>query len=134
MCEFCVSHGEGKKWYEVMSNYTQELWERDNRQEFIKNLYPRLRRGVVYLEMLGTVKRRLPPVYRFVNSMVTRRLKREHFGQIVPREDAETIIDMARSVTRLPCVCREALTGAPNARYCFALGFDPAGILGDYPE
>ena len=25
MCEFCTKHGEGKKWYEIMENYSREL-------------------------------------------------------------------------------------------------------------
>jgi len=25
MCEFCVDHGEGKKWYLEMKNYAEEL-------------------------------------------------------------------------------------------------------------
>ena len=25
MCEFCVEHGEGKKWYLLMKNYSDEL-------------------------------------------------------------------------------------------------------------
>lgn len=26
MCEFCTQHGEGKKWYLQMKNYSQELF------------------------------------------------------------------------------------------------------------
>lgn len=134
MCEFCISHGEGKKWYELMSNYSRELLARDGRQEFIKNLFPVLRRNGVYVEKLGAMRKSMPLVYRFIRMMTTRRMKREHFGQVVPVEDAEMVIDMAHSVTRLSCVCREATEGVSNARYCFALGFDPEGIFGDYPD
>ena len=34
MCEFCHKHGEGKKWYLVMRNYSRELWEQKGRKEF----------------------------------------------------------------------------------------------------
>lgn len=134
MCEFCISHGEGKKWYEVMSNYSRELLARDNRKEFIKNLFPRLRCTSVYLNKLESARKNMPIAYRFIRRMATRRMKRDHFGQVVPLEDAEMIIDMVHSVTRLPCVCREATEGVSDARYCLALGIDPMDISGEHPD
>lgn len=37
MCEFCVQHGEGKKWYLVMHNYSRELWAGEGRAEFMED-------------------------------------------------------------------------------------------------
>ena len=38
MCEFCSQHGEGKKWYLTMRNYSRELWEQNKRKE-VRSLY-----------------------------------------------------------------------------------------------
>jgi Pyruvate/2-oxoacid:ferredoxin oxidoreductase delta subunit len=134
MCEFCIKHGEGKKWYEVMEHYSRELFAQDNRRQFMKTLFPSLQKDVHRLGKLAAVKKKLPLAYRFIRHMATRKMKRIHFGQVVPVEDAEMIIDMVQSITRLPCVCRGVTKGNTNARYCFALGIDPDGILDDYSD
>ncbi len=134
MCEFCINHGEGKKWYEVMGHYSRELFARDNRQQFMKKLFAQLRAEGAQLEKLAALKKRLPFAYRFVRQMATRKMKRDHFGQVVPLEDAEMVVSMVQSITRLPCVCRSSTKQRDDARYCLAVGMDPAGLLGDYPE
>lgn len=135
MCEFCVQHGEGKKWYEVMENYSRELFEQGNRRKYLKEFMINFEAGTSRsLAILRGSKKAGPAVQRFVGAMATRLMKRYHFGQVVPLEDVEMIIDLVRSVTRLPCVCRKAATGRKNARYCLALGVDPLGTLGDYPD
>ncbi|MEW6531206.1 MAG: hypothetical protein AB1473_10240 [Thermodesulfobacteriota bacterium] len=35
MCEFCHEHGEGKKWYLEMKNYSRELVAQGGRLGFI---------------------------------------------------------------------------------------------------
>jgi ferredoxin len=59
--------------------------------------------------------------------------KIEHFGQVLPIEDVEKVIDMVDSITRMPCGCRFRTTGKTDKRYCFGLGMDKWGILGKYP-
>lgn len=60
--------------------------------------------------------------------------KAEHFGQVLPIEDVEQVLDLASSITRMPCGCRYLTTGKTDRRYCFGLGIDRLGILGDYPD
>ncbi len=35
MCEFCVQHGDGQKWYLAMKNYSRELMDQDGRVEYM---------------------------------------------------------------------------------------------------
>lgn len=135
MCQFCISHGEGKKWYEVMQNYSKELQYSGNRNKLAKKIMGyTLTSAVVDVEKMIKLKRKSPLVSKYFGKMGTLLMKRYHFGQIVPLEDAEMIIDLAQSITRMPCVCRRAVKGEKNARYCFGLGYDPASIFGDYPD
>lgn len=134
MCEFCVKHGEGKKWYEVVQNYSKELYYQDSREEYIRHFFENVQRDVALQGgKLSRAKIKTPTAYRFLRKMVTRRLKINHFGQVVPLEDAERIVDMVQSITRTPCVCRSATRGRKDARYCLLLAVDTAGIFGDYP-
>jgi len=48
--------------------------------------------------------------------------------------DVEAVLDQVTSITRMPCGCRYISTGKADRRYCFGLGYDPAGIMGEYPD
>ena len=133
MCEFCIKHGEGQKWYLAMQNYSRELWAHHQRAKFMENFgahfEDRLCRSVPLLDAVKDV----PVVYNFVRRMVVRKEKAMHWGQVVPIEDVEEIVNLLDSVVRMPCACRSLTTGL-KTRYCFGIGIDMAGILGKYPD
>lgn len=135
MCEFCTKHGEGKKWYEVMENYSKELLEDSSRQkyigDFVKNIKTKANSNINRLER---VKRKTPFAYSFIRKMCTIGMKNNHYGQVVPLEDAEKIVEMVQSITRIACICRSVTTGKNNARYCLLLGIDPSNLVKDWPE
>ncbi len=136
MCELCIKHGEGKKWYEVMENYSKELYSQNNVEQFMKDFFLNFHNEFNGIIKLDAAKRKRSIVYGFIRKMATSHMKKNHFGQIIPLEDAEMIIDMMQSITRVPCICRGLTRGDKNARYCFAIGVDPSpsDILGDYPH
>jgi Pyruvate/2-oxoacid:ferredoxin oxidoreductase delta subunit len=133
MCDFCVQHGEGKKWYLVMQNYSRELWGQQQRSHFMEDF------GAHFEERIGKAVaqidsvRDIPLVGRIAHQLAVRKAKALHWGQVVPIEDAEQIVDLVDSIVRLPCACRKLTTGR-EARYCFGLGIDWIGILGRYPD
>ena len=151
MCKFCTAHGEGKQWYLQMKNYSRELLHEELRleQQNIVGAKTRLEwnRGFIksfVLPATGRVPRPKksentenlesgpqPPASEaeiVYQSMV------EHFGQVIPIEDVERVLDMADSITRMPCGCRFQTTGKANCRYCFGFGIDKFGILGEFPD
>jgi ferredoxin len=123
MCEFCTQHGEGKKWYLRMENYSCDLLDQDGRREYM-------------IEFLNGFERRVPPEIAQVEALahtplarpmrwfLTRRQKSNHFGQAIPIEDVERLLGLVTGVIRLPCVCRRVTAGTPNARYCYGLTLD----------
>jgi len=152
MCEFCTEHGEGKKWYLQMKNYADELLyeELSAAQKGIVRATTRLEwnnrfwESFVMPAISGVTKRQEesrdapastepPKIQPSENEIVAHR-KVEHFGQVLPIEDVEKVIDMVDSITRMPCGCRFITTGKTDKRYCFGLGMDKWGILGKYPE
>lgn len=135
MCEFCIKHGEGKKWYEVMKNYSQEMLEEQGRKEYVEQFVMGVRKNAgSNLEKLNWAKGKSPIAYRFVRKMSTWWMKKVHFGQVVPLEDAERIVEMVQSITRIPCICRSVTTGKNDARYCLLLGVDPGSLNHGWPE
>ncbi len=133
MCEFCTQHGEGKKWYLVMSNYSRELYAQRGRAEFmddfVAHFEENIRKKAAQLSGIANI----PLVNRIIRRMAVHQQKSEHWGQVVPIEDVEQIVDMQDSIVRLPCVCRNLTTGR-EGRYCFGIGVDPESAMGKYPD
>ncbi len=139
MCEFCTKHGEGKKWYLQMKNYAEELLheELSSSQKEILKATTRLEwnnrfwEGFVMPAITGVPRGQ--EVQPFVAKDVEGH-KVEHFGQVLPIEDVEKVVDIVDSITRLPCGCRFISIGKTDKRYCFGLGTDKWGILGKFPD
>ncbi len=126
MCEFCVQHGDGKRWYLEASNYAYDL-ERDLERrgyliEFVTTFDKRMTRNIKLLDIVKAVPKPVGDVFRTVAS---KRQQQDHFGQPVPLEDCEKILDIATSVVQLPCVCRHR-AGESEEGYCLAITVNPA--------
>jgi ferredoxin len=126
MCEFCHKHGEGRKWYLEARNYAEDLLSDARRRKFITGFGTEsadLANAVTQMDKLDT----LPDfVRRVVTWNATRRMKKMHFGQVLPIEDVERIFDFMGSITRLECTCRSVTVG-PDARYCYGISIAPDG-------
>jgi len=152
MCEFCTKHGEGQKWYLEMKNYADELlyeelsaaqkdttgaatrYEWNNRfwEYFVMPAFggASKHRG----ETMDSPSSVEPTGAQPSEEEIVEHRKVEHFGQVLPIEDVEQVIDMVDSITRMPCGCRFITTGKTDKRYCFGLGMDKWGILGKFPD
>jgi ferredoxin len=126
MCEFCVQHGDGQKWYLQASNYavdlSHDLERREYLVDFVTGFDTRMRRNVI---LLDAVKAAPKPIRSAFRALTEPRQLRDHFGQPVPIEECERIFDIATSIAQLPCVCRH-FAGAPERGYCLAMTVTPA--------
>lgn len=147
MCEYCKEHGEGKKWYLQMKNYSDELFyqELSNTQKEIAGVNTRTERRLRFFEkdvmpaITGViaqqyqVKDESESKIKLSKGEIAKRRKVD-FGQVLPIEDVELVINLADSITRFPCGCRFITTGKTDKRYCFGLGIDKQGVLGKFPD
>lgn len=126
MCEFCLKHGEGKKWYLQAANYSEDLLSDLKRRKFIQEFLTKtddISRSVQGLEKL----QQAPMFLRALLSWnVSRKMKKVHFGQVVPIEDVEQIFEFVNSIIRVACICRHVTLGGQEKRYCYgvSLGFN----------
>ncbi len=126
MCEFCLKHGEGRKWYLQAGNYSDDLLSDVRRRRFIQEFFTdteALKRGV---ERLGRMEKTPRLVRSLVSRVISRRMKRVHYGQVVPIEDVERIFGMANSIVRVACICRHITLGQEK-RYCYGVSLSPDG-------
>jgi ferredoxin len=126
MCEFCHKHGEGKKWYLRAENYSEDLLSDVRRRRFIDEFFSgpeHLRAGLDSLDKLDQA----PALVRgILVRALSNRQKRVHYGQVVPIEDLERILEFVNSVVRLPCICRKITLGKEK-RYCYGVSLSPGG-------
>jgi ferredoxin len=152
MCEFCTEHAEGKKWYLEMKNYSDELLHEELHgkkrdvagtnsrikwlQRFFENfIIPAVPRASTAEKSAGAS----PTTGQGTQTQpseqdIVAARKIVHFGQVLPIEDVEEVINMVNSITRMPCGCRYMLTGKSDQRYCFGFALDRLGILGKFPD
>ncbi|MFQ6131684.1 MAG: ATP-binding protein [Armatimonadota bacterium] len=126
MCEFCIQHGEGKKWYLQAENYAQDLLSDVRRREMIAGFFKHPEHLGGDLEQMQMAARAPGFVRRAIGGLVTRRQKKQHFGQVVPLEDIEEIFGFVNSIVRVPCICRHVTLGR-EARYCYGVSLGPNG-------
>ena len=134
MCEFCMKHGAGKKWYLQAQNYSADRVRGSQR----------FRDGMRWLleetpNQAAVLKRRmrlldLPIVGWAAKRFITSKMKPVHFGQVLALDDVVKVFGLADEINLFPCMCRRQLTGKRDERYCFGLGSYPREVMEDMPE
>ena len=131
MCEFCHQHGEGEKWYLQAKNYSDDLLSDVRRRNFFEDFisHPEeLTRKIQGFERLAKAPRFVRSV---VSRMITRKMKKHHFGQVVPIEEIEEIFGFLNSIFRLDCICRHVILGKEK-RYCYGISLGQnGGMIGE---
>lgn len=125
MCEFCIKHGEGKKWYLNVKNYSQDLLSDAQRRGFTKDFFYWVDRAYKrYFGFMKNLPLRMPMIGPPLRSIIKHRFVYKHWGQVVPIEDVEKVLSMTNSIVRIPCICRKVTTGK-EVRTCFVTTLDP---------
>ena len=122
-----MKHGEGKKWYLQARNYSDDLLSDARRRKFIENFASSSSES---LSRDAQRMDRLKKAPRLIRSMVThivsQRMKKIHFGQVVPIEEIEQIFGFVNSIVRVACICRHINLGQEK-RYCYGISLAPNG-------
>jgi NAD-dependent dihydropyrimidine dehydrogenase PreA subunit len=128
MCEFCVRHGDGQKWYLRAENYAEELLHDARRAKYIEDFIPEVSaKAGRWLRVLDRANRVSPGLSRRASRLTSRRLQAIHFGQVLPLEDVAAILAITAQVVRLPCVCRTVLEKKERA-VCYLISASPDAL------
>jgi len=133
MCETCMKHGAGGKWYLNARHYSEEVARKYNLREFLLEQYKNFEqlpvRRVAGISPVGLgYKLRIPIIGRLVKRTAERLLASRrpptnpfkpegHIGQVVPLEDAIAILETcaAEPIIRKNCMCRYMSRGVKEA-------------------
>lgn len=126
MCQFCVEHGEGKRWYLQAQNYAFDLKHDVDRAQFmtdfVQNFSTMRTRSIAGMEVLT----RMPDfVKRPIKQRVVDHQRINHYGQPLSLEDCINIFDMVSSITLVPCVCRSAANTSEGEAVCMLVTTTP---------
>lgn len=131
MCEFCTSHGEGKKWYLNVKNYSTELLHDPNRKSLIGNFYKEIvGKGNQKISRMEQMFVRNPKLLERIRAPYIREMKSLHFGQVLPLEEVARVLAICNTAIRLPCGCRWAFS-KKETRVCFGISFAAAEWFND---
>jgi ferredoxin len=129
MCQFCVQHGDGKRWYLEASTYAYDLdtdlKRREYMLDFVRDFGSSRATALRYMPILDKTPE---PLRAGGRALFSRTMKKSHYGQPVPIEECEQILDIATSVVRLPCPCR-FYSGKKDDGYCLAITTKPIDSL-----
>jgi Pyruvate/2-oxoacid:ferredoxin oxidoreductase delta subunit len=130
MCQFCVEHGEGKRWYLEAQNYAldlnSDLVRREYVVEFISGFEQMRSRAII----AGNIAAKLPgPITRAGKNAVTKHQQKNHFGQPLSIEDCAQVLDLASSITVIPCVCRMHEPGRAADEVCMLVTSSPVNSV-----
>jgi Pyruvate/2-oxoacid:ferredoxin oxidoreductase delta subunit len=130
MCRFCVEHGEGKRWYLNAQNYAcdleSDLARRDYMVRFISHFDATRSAGIT----LGETLTKVPgPLARLGKTAFAKTMQKHHYGQPIPLEDCEQVLDVATSITVIPCICRMHERNRAAEEVCLLVTVKPVDDL-----
>ncbi len=130
MCEYCVQHGAGRRWYLNARNLSKELATSDLVRDFAVPYFSRS-------SALGPdgfssrQERAARPIRPGEKEAVFNRYRSYLHHQVITTEEVVQILglssnqteDHERSVVRFPCICRHTSIGKEKVLHCFGIAF-----------
>lgn len=130
MCEYCVEHGSGKRWYQNTRNYSKRLASSEFVREFCDSYFSH---DVTPNSVSLQLKTEAIPRAQFESERqkTDQRYRRYLHHQVVTTEEALSILNLAskqtgeheRTVVRIPCICRYQVGGSDDGLHCFGIAF-----------
>ena len=126
MCEFCLKHGEGKKWYLQAKNYSDDLLSDIHRRKLIEKFFSNPEAFGRDAQRIGHLEKAPSFIRAIISRIITRKMKNDHFGQVVPIEEIEQIFGFVNTIVRVACFCRHVTLGEEK-RYCYGISLAANG-------
>lgn len=133
MCDWCMKHGAGKKWYLNARNYSYELADEMDLKNYLEEQWMNFEQ-VFIRKIMGVsskdlgYKLKMPIIGRLLRWKAERMIHSEsknrnpvradgHFGQIIPLEDGKIILSSlaAEPIICNYCMCRWMQRGEKEA-------------------
>ncbi len=124
MCDWCVKHGNGGRWYENTANYARKMFRLRKEEMKKEGVVPDIQtmaediiEQAIRARDLGDTKK-----YMELKTQAEKMAQNVHFGQVVTLEQVKKIMDIAYPIARLSCVCRRRSRGFKDDENFFCMG------------
>lgn len=132
LCEFCIQHGAGKKWYLESKNYAEKLAASQKREEFIKDFFKRFERNYRRNTQKTDIAMKIPFIREYAKVKIENYFNNKHAGQVVSLEDAISICSIPGKVNVIDCPCQKYLLNKEEKK-CILFG-TTADIVENIPN
>jgi NAD-dependent dihydropyrimidine dehydrogenase PreA subunit len=126
MCDWCLKHGNGKKWYLNIKNYSKELLKDRAVIESVIKYFQNTENmvGMAPSMMEELLKLKTDEEFQAMAENIKKLIEEvsPHQGQVVPIEDVREIIKIAGPMARIACVCRRMLRANFDEKTCILVG------------
>ena len=123
MCNWCIQHGDGKKWYLNIKNYSKDFLNDEAVVEAANTYFQHIesipkarpadnlniKTDEEFSQMVESTK-------QFIATYIP------HRGQVVPIEDVKEIIKLAGPMAKMACACRRIGRANFEDQACIAVG------------
>ncbi len=126
MCEWCQKHGDGKKWYLNIKNYSKDLLKDEAvvqaANTYFQNVEPFAGMSVPMNPELLKLKsdEEFSQAVDATKQAISTYLLQK--GQVIPIEDAIKVIELSGPVAQVSCVCRRMLRASFDEKTCIMTG------------
>lgn len=130
VCEYCIQHGAGEKWYLNARNLSKELSTSEHVTDFNERYFSRdVTPGPdKFSDRMARIAGSVLPGEK---QKVEERYRKFLHHQVVTTGEVLQVLELSsretegheRSVVRLPCICRHAALGKEKKLHCFGIAF-----------
>ena len=129
MCKLCEEYGAGKKWYLNEDNYSPFAWEEAKGKEWFNSWFRGRDKSVAdsakALENALLKQEKLEQYRTLTERMISedgnKGYPRGSIGQIITKEEAKAVVNIAPQIAAITCVCRLSVRGIKMPA-CLAFG------------
>lgn len=138
MCEWCKEHGDGKKWYLNIKNFSRDLLKDESVVQAANDYFQNVEAANGMAVPMTPELLKLRNDEEFSQSVeATKQLFNTYVpqkGQVIPIEDAAKVIELSGPIAKVSCVCRRMLRADFDEKTCIMLGPVYLEYGGQWPD
>lgn len=126
MCNWCQQHGDGKKWYLNVKNFSKNFLNDEAVIEAVNAYFKNMESfaGMLALKTVELFNLKNDDDFSHATELTKQAFSTQipHKGQVIPIEDVRKIIELAGPMAKLSCVCRRMYKANFEEKTCIAVG------------
>ncbi|MGQ9824947.1 MAG: ATP-binding protein [Desulfotomaculales bacterium] len=123
MCNWCVKHGDGGRWYLNTQNYAQKMYK--IRQKEVKRKGAEANPQTMAEDLLREAMEARtvnPENFPMLKERAEQLSHAVHFGQVVTLQEVQAIMEIAYPIARMTCACRRQVRALKDSDNFFCMG------------